>query len=416
MIHRDPPRLAPLLALALTVSLTPGCGPKTGSDGSGDGSSGHVDTNTHGSADETGPGNTGRGPFRDEWRVEVDMDFIHTAPDGLIQIFDLTIGGRETMDNFANRGDLIVDFDGPADRILVELRRFTFAANQAQAEADFDDLFLWAYSVPQVGRPQDLDPADDCVASGWHSGCQVRVYYDGQNQLRRSGADIRVTLPSDYRQHITLITEDNDEEPDYLDRGNVCVSNLFANADIDTENANVWVSLSPDANPAPLCSAAQIETCETWTDGTGAPAPWAPECDCLATGAGFGALSIDSRSNTAANITVDMPADLWATITAESDGDHCEAQITVPGAVPSETGNDFPWQASATTNYPGQPAILGAGFIIQTTSDACGPVAFTEHPDDYVGSGNGSMQMSTERGNLEVCSDCIVQSCDQLVP
>jgi len=374
------------------------------------------------------PPNTGsdRSPFRTAWEMATEQDFIHVGEDGVAQIFSLTLGGRESNDNFANRGDVIVNFDGPANRILIEIRKFTFSPNEDSANADFDALSLWAFTS-SLGRPQDQDAEDDCMASGWQNDCEVRVYYDGLSQLRRSGADLRVTLPADYRQRISVITQDNTEDEDYLNRGNVCINNLFASADIETESGNVWVSLAPDTYPSPKCSSAQIEACETWTVedemGNEVAAPWAPECDCIAVGGGeFGLLSIDNRDDSSSNITVDVPANLWTSINAQNKGDsqeasgeHCEAIVSVPNATADDTGNDFPWQAKFNANYPGEPAIMGAGFTIQASSNACGPVASTEAPADFVGLGMGDTQDSSERGNIEICSDCIVQSCDELV-
>lgn len=376
----------------------------------------------------TEPPNTGsdRSPFRIPWEMATEQDFIHVGEDGVAQIFTLTLGGRESNDNFANRGDVIVNFDGPANRILIEMRKFTFSPNEESANADFDALSLWAFTS-SLGRPQDQDGEDDCVNSGWQNDCEVRVYYDGLSQLRRSGADLRVTLPADYRQRINVITQDNTEDEDYLNRGNVCISNLFASADIETESGNVWVSLAPDTYPAPKCSPAQIEACETWTVeddmGNEVAAPWAPECDCIAVGGGeFGLLSIDNRDDSSSNITVDVPANLWTSVNAqnkgdsqEASGDHCVANVTVPNATADDTGNDFPWQAKFNANYPGEPAIMGAGFTVQASSNACGPVAATESPGDFVGLGLGDTQESSQRGNIEICSDCIVQSCNELI-
>ncbi|MEM9455920.1 MAG: hypothetical protein AAGF11_17200 [Myxococcota bacterium] len=412
------------VVLATVMSAGSGCGPSTGTE-QGEGSTSLSTNGTSSSgADETGSDASGPRPFRDEWRVVADQDFVHVGPDGAPQIFTLTIGGQQVNDNFANRGDIIVSFDGPEDRILIELRRFTFSTSQALADADFDDLYLWAFADSQPARPQDLDPEDDCVTSGWRNDCEIRVAYDDLSQLQRSGADIRVTLPPGYRQDITIITEDNDADPDYFNRGNVCVDNLFAHANIETDSGNVWVSLSPDVSPAPQCTPAQIEACETWTDAMGNAAPWAPECDCIAVGGGqFGLLRVENRNNAASDITVDLPAELWASMTAQNAGmgqnaagDHCEAQVTIPGAVQDSTGNDFPWQAKYFANYPGPPAIQGAGFNIQATSSECSPVAFTEHPEQFVGVGNGGTQSVSERGNIEICSGCIVQSCNALIP
>jgi len=372
------------------------------------------------------PGTSLRTPFRDGWEPVADQEFKHTTADGP-QIFDLTIGGREDNDNFANRGDVIVNFDGPTDRILIEMRRFTFNTNDDTAQADFDDLSLWAYTS-SPGRPQDQDPADDCITSGWQNACEVRVYFDGQAQLKRSGADFRVTLPADYRYKVNVITQDNVEEEDYLNRGNVCMSNLFGTASIEVESGKVWASLAREVTPAPKCSAEQIDKCENWTQeddmGNEVPAAWAPECDCIAVGGGeFGRLEAKSREETAADITVDMPAGLWASVKAENtgtgqeaSGEHCDAAIEVANFAPNDTGNDSPWEAFGNVNYPGEPAIAGAGFSVVASSKSCEPVAFTENPDDFEGVGKGEDQASEERGNVRVCTDCITQSCDDLIP
>lgn len=375
-----------------------------------------------------GDGVSERLPYRDAWRVAADVDFIHISPDdGSVQIFDLSIGGRLSNDNFANRGDVIVNFDGPDDRILVEMRKFTQNASQEAADDDFANLSLWAFTS-SLGRPQDQDPEDDCVVSGWQNGCAIRVYYDGLSQLQRAGADLRVTLPANYRRKITVTTEDNVADDDYFNRGDVCISNLFASADVETQSGNVWVNLNREASPAPRCTTEQIQACEDWTvedaDGNQVAAPWAPECDCIAVGGGeFGRLAIENRDDSSSNVTIDIPSDLWASIRAEntgegqsSAGEFCEATISVPDIELEPTGNDFEWQASASANYPGEPAIRGAGFSIQAASSQCSPVAHTGSPAEFVGVDNGDDQASSERGNIEVCSGCITQSCDELVP
>lgn len=409
------------------IGLACACGPKIGEDSDGtEGATSSATTSTADSGIDDTSDSSVRRPFRDEWRVEADLDFVHTDAGGAPAIFDLIIGGTQTNDNFANRGDVIVSFDGPPNRILVELRRFTFTTSEAVAQLDYDDLSLWAFAAP-LGRPQDQDPADDCVLGGWQNGCEIRVYYDGLSQLERAGADIRVTLPPDYRRQITVVTEDNDEEEDYLDRGNVCISNLHASASVQVDSGNVWVSLAPDATPAPTCTPAQIQACEDWTiddGGVPVPAPWAPECDCIAVGGGlFGRLEVDNRVGTSSNVTVDAPSALWSAIRAENldeaqdpTGDHCEAAVTVPGFEPGPVGNDFPWQAQGNVSYPGSPAISGAGYSVQLSSSRCSEVAFTADPADYVGLGNGAAQAVEERGNLQVCSGCIVQGCNALVP
>ncbi len=381
--------------------------------------------------DTGGNGSVSRQPFRDAWQVAVDLPFVHTNPDdGVPEIVDLFVGGRTSNDNFANRGDVIVDFNGPTDRILVELRRFTLTTSSEAADEDFRNLNLWAFTS-SLGRPQDQDVEDDCANSGWQNGCEIRVYFDGLSQLQRSGADIRVTLPPDYRQKVSVTTEDNVADDDYFNRGAVCISNLFASADVETQSGNIWVSLASDVTPAPKCSAEQIQRCEEWTvndggpdGGIDSPAPWAPECDCIAVGGGeFGRLAIENRDNNASNIMVDVPGGLWASARAENRGDgqqtngeFCDADITLTNYEQEPTGNDFPWQAFGNANFPGEPAIRGAGFSIQAISNACSPVASTENPADFVGVGNGQDQVSAEQGNVVVGSGVITASCNELIP
>jgi len=409
--RRNPTSAGFILAF-MTFSL--GCGDRDGGFDSGNGN--EID------------GSDDRKPFRDGWRVAADVDFIHTdLSDGLALIVDLTIGGRETNDNFANRGDIIVNFDGPDDRILIELRRFTHTTTLERAEEDFERLSLWAFSS-SPGRPQDQDVEDDCTAGGWQGGCDIRVYYDGLSQQDRAGADIRVTLPADYRRQINIVTEDNIGDDDYFNRGDVCVSNLFASVDIETESGNVWVSLADGTTPSPRCSADQIQACEDWTvddeSGNQVPTPWAPECDCIAVGGGeFGRVAIENRDSSSSDVTVEMPEGLWASIRAENKGatqsqagEFCEAGIDVDNIELDPTSEDLPWNAFAHANFPGEPAIRGAGFSVLAVSNECSPVAHTDAPEDFVGTGHGDEQESTERGNIVVCTDCITQTCDELIP
>jgi hypothetical protein len=379
------------------------------------------------------PGTSQRSPYRDRWVTEVDQEFVHTDGEGTPLIFDFIVGGREENDNFANRGDIIVEFDGPPNRILVEMRRFTFAATEDAAEEDYDALQAWAYTS-SPGRPQDQAPEDNCIKAAddpdqsWQQGCELRVYYDGQSQLKRSGADIRVTLPPDYKYKISAFTQDNIEEEDYLNRGNICMSGLYGTATLETESGKIWASLARNVQEAPKCTAEQIDKCENWTVeddmGNVTPAPWAPECDCIAVGGGeFGRLEAKSREETAADIVIDIPEGLWASAKAENtgmgqsaSGDHCDATIEVANFEPNETGNDSPWQAFGNVNYPGAPAIAGAGYSIVATSKSCEPVQYTEDPADFVGTGNGKEQTSEERGNVRICTDCVPQACDDLIP
>ncbi|MEM6992031.1 MAG: hypothetical protein AAF721_16090 [Myxococcota bacterium] len=380
-------------------------------------------------------GTPDRRPFRDEWRVEADVPFVHTDSEGMLQIGDITIGGREFNDNFANRGDVIVNFDGPADKILVEFRRFTTNTSPDAAELDFDAMSLWAFNsgVGQPTKPDQVDPEADCVAGGWLAGCGVRVYYDGQTQLARAGVDIRVTLPSDYRRTVNVITEDADEDGDYLNRGNVCVNGSNGTVDVEMQSGKANIIVSDDATPAPICGlppntksnpSPEIQMCDDLMV-MGAASPWdtnpgddGTSCPCSMTGE-YGVVKVESDASASTDITVDLPAGLWSSITVENLGDtpdDCTGQISVPGLIQADLGNEFPWEAKGSVSLPSDAIVPGVGgYNIQARSGQCGPVAFTEDPSDFVGVNNGSMQDNELRGNVEVCTDCIrASSCDDL--
>ena len=371
-------------------------------------------------------------PFRDQWRTEAEVPFPYLDDEGDAQITNISIGGLRTRDNFANRGDVIVQF-ADADTIKIELRRFTMASNQDRAEEDFADLQLWAFD-DAVKPPHEIEDsvAKDCLAAGWMDGCEIRVYYDGLSQLSRAGADIRVTLPRSYRHSIEIVTEDNDEDSDYHNRGNVCVSDLPGTADITLGNGVAYVSLAEGTTPMPRCSAEDIAECEGWPDGSGEQA-WAQECPCVNAIGEFGRVKVEALDAAAADMLVDIPADIWAAInlTNEASGQmrnpvedapgvRCDAVVDVPGYVfDPQIGDELtrdPWRNKGFSNHPSDAAIVGAGYNVQLSASDCAPVTQTEHPEDFVGTNHGNEQETHERGNLQVCSGCIrAQSCEDLL-
>jgi hypothetical protein len=244
------------------------------------------------------------------------------------------------------------------------------------------------------------------------------VYYDGQLEPQRFGADLRVTLPEDYRHDINVFTSDNDYDEDYLNRGNVCISNLNGTAKVDLEQGVAFVVLDSQTTPTPECPADDIAACEGFTDpDTGEDAPWHDQCPCYAYG--FGAARVETADNAAANITFDVPADLWAVYSLTNGGDNqspeCAASVDLPGADLDEEPQDRPWKASGSANRP-SAAPAGTGFIIGGTSEDCANVLFTEDPEDYAGDGKSEEQSSETRGNLTLCDGCARnKSCDELL-
>lgn len=402
--------------LALAVALS-GC-PSEEPSSSGSSADGMASASCEG---------TGIVPFRDDWVLEGDF----ALPD---DVQTIRIGGRLTGGtdrNFANRGDVVVGFDGEPGRIVIEMRRFTAAFCEATAAEDFADLSLWAYAGVSGDPlpPGQMDPTASCLEGGWRDGCSVRVYYDGLSQLARSGADLRVTLPADYRGLLDIVTEDNDADPDYFNRGDVCVLDLPGSAEIELGSGRAFVRLAADITPSPRCAADDVATCESWPcagpdDACDGSQAWANECPCVAQLGEFGRVNIDTADIAAMDAQIDLPASLWSSITARNEGpgqtleEHCAAIVDVPGYVQLDgPGNDFPWETRGTVSYPGLPAVAGAGYAVQLFSSACAPVPHTDVPEDFVGTGQGGAQASEVRGGLHVCTGCLsdVASCDDLV-
>ena len=356
-------------------------------------------------------------PFRDEWRVEADVPFSHQGGG----ITSLQVGGLLFENNFANRGDVIVQFDGEADRIVVEMRRFTTAASEVAAREDFEALHLWAFSasvdspMPPFAMPED----ESCTSGAWRDGCAIRVWYDGIDQLSRAGADLRVTLPADYLGALKVVTEDNDDGTGYANRGNVCIDGAAAGVDVRLQSGEAYVIVGEDTVPTPTCPPEDVAQCETWAAGA-----WALECPCLAAGHGFGTVRVRTSPAGAADVTVDMPEGLWTAVNlvnkgpAQDIGDpetSCEAQALFAGFESVMPMDDFPWTARGSINVPSEAATRGAGFFVDVVSEQCGPLLQTESPEAY--DCVDEEQGSEERGNLWACPGCLRQrSCDELLP
>jgi hypothetical protein len=356
-------------------------------------------------------------PFRDEWRVEASLAFPHE--DG--EITSLHVGGLLSNGNFANRGDVIVRYDGEPGRIVVELRRFTAAIDEEAAREDFEALHLWAFSSA-VDRPEPpfaMPPEDSCTRDFWRDGCGIRVYYDGIDQLARAGADIRVTLPADYMGELDVVTEDNDDGTGYANRGSVCIDGAPAGANVSLQSGEAFVIVAEDAAPTPTCPPEDVARCESWPAGA-----WALDCPCLADGHAFGTVRVRTTDAGAADVTVDLPPDLWSAISLANKGPgqdssdpelHCEAHVLfeeIDRAIPPD---EFPWTDWGSINVPSEAATAGGGFFVDVASALCGPFPATEEPEAY--DCVDEEQESDKRGDLWACAGCLRErSCDELVP
>jgi hypothetical protein len=371
-------------------------------------------------------------PYRDDWRVEAEVPFPYLNDAGEVLISSVRIGGRTYQDNFANRGDVIVEFEEGRSTIKIEMRRFTMALSRANAEEDFEALQLWAYSANQASprKPGDMDPEATCIPTpdkpsnvSWREDCAIRVYYDGQSQIARAGADFRVTMPASYRHNVRIVTQDADGDNDYINRGTVCVNNLNGSAEIDLENGVASVILAENSLPIPTCTPEQVTACDEYVHQAGTDdeqdAPWHPDCPCIVeTNSSWGSVRVESAEAAAADMTIDAPEHLWMNITArnessnQSQSDHCPAVVTMPTFVEDE--RPFAWSVRGTTSKPS--SFASGGYGTTAISKDCSPIAFTTAPQEFVGSGNGHEQMSEQRGNVTICTNCIRgQRCEDLI-
>ena len=357
-------------------------------------------------------------PFRDAWRTVIDQPFSTYDVSGAVAISSLVIGDQGN-DNFNNRGDVIVQY-AETDRIVVEMRSFTMVDSQVLADADFAALEIRASTAPVPPPPYENDPVSDCVdpqgQKPWRDGCQIAVFYDGVTQPSRTGADLRVTLPRDFIYDLVIVTEDNDADTDYLNRGNVCVEGLPGSVDIQLSNGSAWVILEEGMPEMPECPGDLRSACEADA--------WDPvTCGCLSQGYAFSQVKVVSNDGQSSDATVDVPSgDFWVGYNMRNDGGApCEAFVDDDvGTVLLAAGTDLdgaPWSNQGTINYPGEPATLGAGYSVQLVSDTCTSVLSTENPDDFGGQGGGPDQVAAQRGNLRICLGCARSlGCDALVP
>lgn len=338
-----------------------------------------------GASGEEGPPTGEDRPFRDDWRLEFSAPFPY-APEsedpGIERIF---IGEAAPELGATNRGDIMVEFDAPAETIEVELRRFTFAGSDAAAAEDFERIAV-------VARDAD---GHDCTVRWW-DGCTLTLAHAGQTQPLRAGADMRVHLPADYRHRLRIEAHDVAGESDYPDRADVCLRGLSGDADVVLDSGVVVAVFSDATTPAPTCTTAEIEECEAEA--------WA-SCGCT-----FGRLASTTRELGRSDMTVDVPHGLWASVSlsnVDTQGESCMLDIDVPGV---ELGSVSPVHVDGELARPdGAPANL-PGYGIELRSVQCSEVAYVNGPAEF------EMPLNERRGDLRVCSGCLgATGCEDLL-
>ncbi|MFO7564152.1 MAG: hypothetical protein R6X02_16015 [Enhygromyxa sp.] len=335
----------------------------------------------------------GREPYIDSWRVE--------ASGPASQVTSLQIGNRLTSNNFANRGNIEVRYESGIDQITIEMQRFTVAKTQADADAAFGRMHLWAYDIASPKPPT----ADDATKACWAEGvtrCYVRNYYEGQLQPVRDGVNFRVTIPAGWNGNLVLTTQDNLGEgiDSYPDRSDIIVDGVAGNLTVNMDSGNVAVRMDP--NTKHFASCPSNDTCveEGYAMGCGCSEPTN--------------ISIANQTGQSSDITVDVGnPDAWYTMLLENRGSFsasddfvCTATIDCGPFETCEIDSDYAsleFHERAEVNYPGEPAISGAGMRIALVSESCSNITYVNGPEDY----EIDEFPADKRGDLHVCVGCL---------
>lgn len=360
-------------------------------------------------------------PWRGAWGVVHVGPFYAYADDGTPLIETLTVGSSQGFaGNFVNRGDVIVEYGGELDQITIEMRPFAHAATSADANALLGRVSLWAYAGATSAPlpPSQMDDATRCIgvdADGdplaWRDDCAIYTFFDGDTQPVRTGADLRVTLPSTYRGRVDIGTSDNAAFDTYRDRGNVCVRDMPGLLDLELAAGTAWVTVASE-HPTPQCPAASVSACESWEDpSTPWPDPWHADCPCFADGHERGLVRIESLDDAPMNATIEVPAVLWASFLLANEGEnirpgaHCVSTLDgLTDVVYDDGGRDpaKPWRVAGVVNYP--PHAPAGGFLVGARSTGCGEVTIDAAPEDQ----RAGVAPRTEwHGDLALCTDCL---------
>ena len=328
-------------------------------------------------------------PYIDEWQT------IGAGPADGISL--LSIGNVDTGDNFINRGDVEVIYAEGTNEITFEMQRFTSATSRDRAQDAFDRMEFWGYSLATAVPPNQASPSDQCFADG-NSSCYVRLYYVGQDQPARTGANFRVTVPAGWDGDLRIVTSDN--TIDFPQRSNVTVDGLAGNLEVALDSGNVNVRVDPSIDHFAGCAAS--DQCEE--DGF----PPAPDCTCDTPTS----ITIENNEGQASNITVDVPEDRWYNVILENQGNFsagsdfvCNATIDCDDIGECDINPDFAnvvWHERAEINYPGDPALNGNGINVFVVSSACADIETVEF-DNW----DADPYPEEKHGDLRLCSGCL---------
>lgn len=335
-------------------------------------------------------------PILGEWTVVGEATF---PQEGETAVTELLVGTNldDNLTNFRNRGDITFDFSGSPGTIKLEMQAFTSATVSGTDDA-LAKLHPWAFAGSFAGSPADNEAAGNpaCYTDVWPDGCNVSVYFDGVDQDRRSGANFRLTLPSDYAGKVTGVTQDNEASDDYPSRGDIVVSGLYGSGEFVVESGNIDIKLADNAVPAPTCAPADLAACESngWDKD---------ECGCYEQ---LGGLQAESYKGFASNITIDIPDSLWAAILVSNDDSASQLGCTATvdcdalGGCTEDKFEGDDKRASVSVGLPsGENFLEAAGYSIGASAKLCQNVDFVNEPGD-----EPELEL---RGFVEVCSGCL---------
>lgn len=343
-------------------------------------------------AEPPNPSDT-RQPYVDDWQTEA------TLP--AAQFRKLSIGDRIASDNFANRGDIEVRYEAGIDSITVEMQRFTVASSPEAADEAFAKMHYWGYDLSSPEQPSDDNVEDSCENPEVDT-CYVRAYYDGLFQPLRDGANFRVTIPAGWDGNLELTTSDNLEEgiESYPDRSDILVDGVRGNLTVDMDSGNIQVKMDPTVDHFAGCAMNDACVMEGFAMGCGCSEPTN--------------ISIANKNGQASNMTVDVSnADHWYFLSLDNRGTFsssddfiCTATIdceSFPDCLLEEDDLTLENKQRADINFPGEPAISGAGIRVQLISESCANIEYVEGPDDY----ESDDLPQEKRGDLRVCVGCL---------
>ena len=204
------------------------------------------------------------------------------------------------------------------------------------------------------------------------------------------------------RATLDLTTTDNLEAgiDSYPDRSDISVLGLNGNITVDLDSGNVDVRLDPNVKHYAGCEANDACVMMGYAMGCGCSEPTN--------------ISIANKPGQASNITVDVAnADNWYTMILEnrgtfSAGDEfvCNATVDCDAFADCVIDPDFaalPQQERAEINFPGDPAIEGAGIRISLVSEACANITYVNDKDDF----EADPLPEEKRGELRACVGCL---------